>query len=327
MKAKASYIDQNNPLEAVRKSFEEIAQLSEHVKINYDVLEQYSLTLPSDIDSKLDEDHHFVGNLEDTASYIISLECINFGSGYKHEIVSEGSTLLEDSIYYNMSTKLKYYYETKGTLTAKDLSDMNPELCAEIVGLNHHGKYSWELAKLFSSSMQEMGQMILNEYKGSFEKFVMNANGSAEQFVKNLVQLPFFNDEHLYKGLVVVFYKRAQHLAGSINLALTRLGLEGFNDINKLTMFADNAVPHVLHMDGILQYSQDLETQIKSGKRLKAGSQKEVEIRGCAGQAVEKIAFLKDINPVDLDYVLWHRKSLNKIYKTKPPHRTHTIFY
>jgi hypothetical protein len=327
MKTSASISHSGEPLQAVRESFYNVAKRSKFVKINYDYLDKYSDELPSDYDSILDEDHHFVGNVEETASYIISLECVNFGSGYKPEIVSEGSRLLENSIYFNMSTKLKAYYEENGALTAEQLSLIKPKQCADIFGLNVNGKYSQELATLFSQSMREMGHKIIRDFGGSFNNFILSADGSAEQFVNNLVSLSFFNDEHAYKGLKVVFYKRAQHLAGSINLAYKRLGLDGFNDISKLTMFADNAVPHVLHIDGVLEYSQELKDHLASGKRLRSGSQKEIEIRGCAGYAVEQIADIKRVNPVDLDYVLWHRKTQDKIYKSLPPHRTHTIFY
>ena len=52
--------------------------------------------------------------------------------------------------------------------------------------------------------------------------------------------MPFFDD----RG----FYKRAQIAANDLHLA----GVVDFADIDRLTIFADNLVPHVLRLDGVL---------------------------------------------------------------------------
>ncbi len=59
----------------------------------------------------------------------------------------------------------------------------------------------------------------------------------------------------------VPFLKRAQIAAAD----LQRAGVVRFDDIDRLTMFADNLVPHVLRLDGILEFDPDLVARIKRG--------------------------------------------------------------
>jgi len=99
-----------------------------------------------------------------------------------------------------------------------------------------------------------------------------------------------------------------------------------------MTMFADNLVPHVLRMDGILLYDEHLAAGIDSEELTPSGSPEEVEIRACALHAVELMAkAFKEaghgVSPVGLDYVLWNRGQKPYYKKVKPRHRTRTVFY
>ena len=52
-------------------------------------------------------------------------------------------------------------------------------------------------------------------------------------------------------------------------------------------MFADNLVPHVLRLDGVLWFDPELVARIERGELIEHGSPEEVEIRACAVHAVE----------------------------------------
>ena len=52
-------------------------------------------------------------------------------------------------------------------------------------------------------------------------------------------------------------------------------------------MFADNLVPHVLRLDGILRFDPALVARIDREELIVHGSPEEVEIRACAVHAVE----------------------------------------
>ena len=77
------------------------------------------------------------------------------------------------------------------------------------------------------------------------------------------------------------FYKRAQILASDLALA----GVAEFSDLDRLTIFADNLVPHVLRCDGVLVYDDELAARIDRGELLFLGGA-EREIRACALHAL-----------------------------------------
>jgi hypothetical protein len=101
--------------------------------------------------------------------------------------------------------------------------------------------------------------------------------------------------------------------------------------MDQLTIFADNLVPHVLRMDGILRYEEALVARIEAASLIPAGSSEEIEIRAGAVHAVELIkkSICDSGQPVtssQLDYFLWNRGQLPR-YKAVPRHRTRTVYY
>jgi Potential Queuosine, Q, salvage protein family len=98
-----------------------------------------------------------------------------------------------------------------------------------------------------------------------------------------------------------------------------------FDDLDRLTIFADNLVPHVLRVDGVLRYDERLAAHIDSGELLPPGEE-EREIRACALHACELIAERTDTPPRVLDMWLWNRGQSPR-YKAIPRHRTRTVFY
>jgi len=121
-------------------------------------------------------------------------------------------------------------------------------------------------------------------------------------------------------------------MAADLSIALKGQGLGFFRDLHGMTMFADNLVPHVLRMDGMLLYDEDLAARIDSEEPIPSGSPEEVEIRACALHAVELMAKAlneagHDVSSLGLDYVLWNRGQQTYYKKAKPRHRTRTVFY
>src|SRR5258706_9283618 len=99
--------------------------------------------------------------------------------------------------------------------------------------------------------------------------------------------MPFDRGVSTLNGMEVPFCKRAQLTAADLSIALAGRGLGAFTDLDHLTIFADNLVPHVLRVDGILKYDAELEARIDREKLIEVGSAEEVEIRACAVHAVE----------------------------------------
>jgi hypothetical protein len=168
---------------------------------------------------------------------------------------------------------------------------------------------------LFARALNDLGELVATRYSGSFGALVDAADNSAEQLVPLLAEMPFYRD--------VGFYKRAQLTAA--DLAIARVAR--FDDLDRLTIFADNLVPHVLRVDGILEYDADLLARINREELIAAGSREEQEIRACALHAVELLrGHLGGITSMQLDYVLWNRGQ-EQAYKALPRHRARTVFY
>jgi hypothetical protein len=313
----------NNIFTTIRTGFAAVAHAADHVKIRHDRLDTYAATLPPAPPQNLfDPEHHYEGDAESTAAYVLALDAINFGSGYKPLMKAEGWNMIDGSIYFTVSTRLKQEFENAAPLTAAALTQLTPADCRRILQLPT-GEHSTTFATLCASALNELGAAV----NGSFHDFVTAHKGSAAALVQTLAALPHFHDVHDYKGMRIPILKRAQIAAADLHLAFNHKNITLFSDIAGLTMFADNAVPHVLRTDGILEYTPELAAKIAAGTFLPAGSAAEVELRACAGHAVELIAARKGLRAMDIDHILWHRSAENPDYRNKPTHRTLTHFY
>jgi hypothetical protein len=314
--------------DAVRLGFETVAGMAEQVKIRFDRIAGYAKNLnPLTAQDTYDLDHHYLGTPEASAAYVLALEAVNFGSGYKPLLEQEGFSFVEDSLYFTVSTRLKRHFTDHGPLGAPALAAMTAGECAALFGLDIRKPASAELAGLFAASLQELGAHIVACCRGQFLSFVESADGSAERMVRHLAGLSRFNDIHFYKGMQVPFYKRAQLAAATLNIEFKRLGRTLFNDTHRLTLFADNDVPHVLRIDGLLEYAPDLAAQISWEGELPSGSAAEIEIRACAGHVVELLSAQSGLAAQDIDFILWHRGRDGMRYGLTPSHRTRSRFY
>ena len=87
------------------------------------------------------------------------------------------------------------------------------------------------------------------------------------------------------------FYKRAQITCADLALAFGGRGLGAFRDLGELTLFADNLVPHVLRMKGVLALRARARRAHRRARSCSsAGGPEEVEIRAVALHAVGALA-------------------------------------
>jgi hypothetical protein len=109
--------------------------------------------------------------------------------------------------------------------------------------------------------------------------------------------------------------------------ALADAGVASFDDLDALTLFADNLVPHVLRLDGILMFDPELVSRIDRGTLIVHHSREEVEIRACAVHAVELIVAHRPGSwAAQVDRVLWNRGQATR-YKACPRHRSRSTAY
>ncbi|MFN8526369.1 MAG: queuosine salvage family protein [Chloroflexota bacterium] len=316
-------------LQHVRSACAEVARRARSVTVDQTAIAAYASSLPLDQARapQFDTEHHFKGSPLDTAAFVLTLDAINFGSGYFPHLAKRPGM----SGYFTIATSLKDHYERRGPIAPYQLVEVTPADCAAIFGQDAENEPAMELMALFARALNDLGHFTERRYRGRWQMLIESANGSAIALVDILRQMPFFNDVALYGGFAVPFYKRAQITATDLAIALPDDPLGQFRDLDQLTIFADNLVPHVLRVDGILRYEPDLAATIDSEQLLEPGSAREVEIRACGLHAVElMVKSLRDsgeqITAAGLDYVLWNRGQQPR-YKAIPRHRARCVYY
>jgi hypothetical protein len=316
-------------LERVRETCSAVARSAALVEIDRGRLEEYALDLPlREIDEPtLDPAHHHLGGDDDaTAAFVLALDAVNFGSGWFPHLRKRPGM----SGYFTVATSLKERFDREGPMAADELAGISQETCAALFGQPVDGP-AGELMGLFAQAWNDLGGLLLGEYDGRPAALVEATGRSAAALVGLLDRLPFFHDVATYRGRDVLFYKRAQITAADLSLAFGGEGLGRFDDLDRLTIFADNLVPHVLRVDGVLTYERSLAARIDGEELLSAGSDEEVEIRASAVHAVELMVGVlrdagQDATAMGLDYLLWNRGQAAR-YKAALRHRTRTVFY
>lgn len=288
----------------VRHHCAEVAARARWVRLDEERLGAYDLEAVEPEPPALDAERHYLeGSPEDVARYMLILDAINFGSGWFPLLRKRARS----SGYYTVSWSLADHVRAAGVPTNAELRAMTTDRIAAILGQDP----ALELISLYAQALRELGRFLgerptlalIDEAKGSAERLAGALAGGMAMFADT------------------GFYKRAQITPSDLALA----GVAEFSDLDRLTIFADNLVPHVLRCDGVLVYHDDLAAQIESGALLPMDA-REHEIRACALHACELLAQRLQIAPRALDTWLWNRGQ-HEPYKATPRHRTRTVYY
>ncbi len=317
-------------LQEIREGAAEVSRRARHVRINRERLPEYAASLPLEKAKApaLDPSRHFLAGEEGTLAYLVTLDAINFGSGYFPQLRKRPGM----SGYFTVAASLTDHFRDRGPLSAEALTRLTKADCARIFGQEGAPAPIDELMALFAHALSLLGRFVLEGYQGRFRALVESAAGSAERLAETLAGMEPFHDVQTYSELVVPFYKRAQLTAADLAVAFKGQGLGHFRDLDRLTIFADNLVPHVLRVDGVLLYDDGLATRIDREELVPSGSPEEVEIRASAVHAVELlVAELsrsgRPATAMGLDYLLWNRGQEPRYKQAKPRHRTRTVYY
>lgn len=274
----------------------------------------------------LDPAHHALADPRHTLAYVVTLDAINFGSGW-FPVLRKRSGM---SGYFTVATALKERFEAQGPFDADALAALDARDCARLFGQDPESE-AMELMEHFARALRDLGALLAGRFGGSFEALVQAAGHSAQALLQILREMPLYRDVSCHAGERVPLYKRAQLTAADLHAACQGSGPGRFDDLDQLTIFADNLVPHVLRREGVLRYAPDLARRIDREQRLQAGSAEEVEIRACALHAVECcVAALRrhgvDTTAQRLDFWLWNRGQLPEM-KAHPRHRARSVYY
>jgi hypothetical protein len=254
-----------------------------------------------------------------STAYWLTLDAINFGSGWFPTLRKAPGR----SGYATIAGAWRARYDSGGPWSAAELSELDAAAVARVLGQDP----SHELMALFAASLSDLGRHVEREYGGSFDSLAAAGQGSAVALARLLGGWPSFADCSRYDELELPFLKRAQIAAAD----LARAGAADFGDLARLTMFADNLVPHVLRLDGILEFEPPLVARIEAGELIAHDSPEEVEIRAAAVHAVELIVAARGSRSLpgrsmDVDQWLWERGQ-GRRYKAVPRHRSRSTAY
>jgi hypothetical protein len=329
-----------NILDKVRESTRQVVNEAQLVKVNPARLEAFAQSLkPTEVIARYyyAEDFHYNGGSPFDESdgrrlldYVFTVTALNFGSGFSPlwKLQRGGN-----STYKNTAATLKAEAESGRLLDANWAAGITVAELATLFGVAP----DFPLVQMFAASLNELGRFVVNEFQGDYADLLdsLPTHDTAAALVELLTShLSHFNDQAVYNGKPVYFFKRAQILANDLYLAFNGVGFGDFPDVKHLTSFADNLIPHLFRVENVLEYDKGLADRIEKGELIPAGSAEEIEIRAAGVYCVEETVRLlnqqsgpdEQIFPAQLDVYLWN-KAQAAHYKSRPRHLSQTYFY
>jgi putative queuosine salvage protein len=279
------------------------------VTVREGAIDAYAATLPDSIAPPPPDPATQIlgGDLELQAAFVICLDAVNFGSGWWPTIRKRPG----HSGYFTIAAGVTERFRRDGPWSAAELTELTAADVAAVVGQDREHP----LMADYAAALRDVG--------GRFATVVEAAGGSAPALAGLISQWDAFADVATYEGRSVPFFKRAQLVPADLN----RSGAVSLRDEDRLTAFADNLVPHVLRLDGVLRLDPALERAIEAGELLEHGSPAEVELRAGAVHAVELLAAAgQGLSPAQVDYFLWTRGQGPR-YKAIPRPRSRNTAY
>jgi Potential Queuosine, Q, salvage protein family len=302
----------------VREACAWVAERARSVRIDEGAIEGYARALPDAGSLGEDDPTAALGSAdrEARAAFVLCLDAINFGSGWWPTIRKRPGL----SGYSTVAGGVVDRFRADGAWTAAELAGFGAAEIAAALGQDP----AHPLMGDFARALRDVGAHLLAKFDGRFELLVDAADGSALACADRLAAWEAFADTSSYAGRPVPFFKRAQIAAADLD----RAGVAAFADRDRLTAFADNLVPHVLRVDGILRLDPALEATIEAGALLEHGSPEEVELRACAVHAIELLAAASEgrFSPPEVDALLWNR-GRERRYTALPRPRSRNTAY
>ena len=292
----------------IRAACARVAAAARHVRIDHAAVEPYAAALAP---APAEPGEQPYADPEQGAAHLLQLDAVNFGSGWFPTLRKppglSGFRTVERGLLAH------------GPWSAAALRRVDAAECAAVFGQEP----GHPLMALFATALAELGEHVEAAHGGAFLALARAGDGSAVALAEHLAALPTWRDVSTYDGAPVPFFKRAQLTAADLH----RHGLAPAGDIGALTLMADNLVPHVLRIDGVLEFAPALVDRIDRETLLAHGSPEEVEIRACAVHAVELLVAARGTTTAAaVDDVLWRRGAAAR-YKAHPRHRARTTAY
>jgi hypothetical protein len=260
------------------------------------------------------------------AAFVLIRDCINFGSGFHLELVKRpglsGARTIEAALLENV--------QAHGEPDGRWLAGVTPSECAEMFGQPRSGA-PMELMTMFATAWNEFGALLCERYDGQVAGLVEDAGDQPGRMIELLGHLSCWRDIAHFEELTLPFMKRARLSVLGLEVAARLHGRRRFVGVADIASFADNLIPHVLKIDGLLAFAPELETRIERGCLLEYGSPEEVSIRAGAVAVCARLASVaasagRSIMPLEVASRLWKRGQ-KSVYKQRPRHRSRCFAY
>ncbi|KAJ4338390.1 hypothetical protein N0V87_003933 [Didymella glomerata] len=279
---------------------------------------------------------------ESTVNFIFTMDLLNFS--FWSEKPDEERFAVEYKEkrwtgYWGLVAVLQRALDENIPITSPEFWN-DEENCTDEVLKNVFRSVNDEKPPMFEARikcLREAGRVLDEEFDGSVVTLIEDAKNSAAGLV-NLLAEKFvcFADEGTFERKKVRFLKRAQIFVADLWAAFDGESYGEFNDIDRITMFADYRVPQMLHSLGMMWFCPSLEAKIRRLEIIESGHTWEMQIRGCSIWAVEllrrEILLLKPdakVNAILIDFFLYDlaKEREKEGAEAIPHHRTRSIWY
>ena len=208
-------------MRALRDACAAVSERSEHVRIVPEAIPAYAATLPLPPGEPPPAEPLAPSRREATAAFWLTLDAINFGSGWFPTLRKRPCL----SGYNTIATALHEHVAADGTWSATQLTRLQAAELAAILGQDP----THELMALYARSLNDLGRRVAADHAGAFAALVDAAGGSAVALATRLGGWESFADGSRYGELRVPFLKRAQIAAWDVH----RTGVTSFRDLRE----------------------------------------------------------------------------------------------
>jgi hypothetical protein len=299
----------------VRAACAAVAERARSVRIAKEKVEEYAAGLVAGGDEANVPPPSGEDGAEAAAAFAICMNAINFGSGWWPTIRKRPGL----SGYSTMAAGVEDRFGSAGPWNAEELTALDEVAIAAVLGQDP----GHPLMPQFAAALRDVGAHLLSEHEGRFLE-VLEGVDSIPALAARFAAWSSFADVSSYEDLRVPFFKRAQLAAADLH----RAGLARLPGLAELTAFADNLVPHVLRVDGVLRLDPQLTARIEAGEPLLHGSREEVELRAAAVHVVELLCAAngRDLPPAEIDSLLWNRGRGQRYKSVQRPRSRNTAY-
>src|SRR3954467_14879702 len=161
----------------VRENAAHIADSARWVRIDLDRLGQIEPGPPPELDP---ERHFLEGSREEVATYLLTLDTINFGSGWFPTLRKRPGS----SGYYTVAWGLADHFRARAPWSNDELRSLTGDALAAVLGQEP----GHELMGLYARALNDLGEFLGDA--GALER-VEAAAGSAQRLAESLTAMPF----------------------------------------------------------------------------------------------------------------------------------------